>query len=218
MSISVATEKGVTVVAIATDSQSMLPPWCQIIKALFSCPLGRSVKNVMMPSSVVVALGTVQVMVGLFNIGLGPERVEAYPYWLGVFFTVAGAVSIFAGRFPLPCLVGFSIVVNIAGSILSIVAVVLYALHLASFTVVQMCAMQDDRNSENCIFLAGLAQRLLRAVDITMIVMSVLQLCVCISLTVLSIKALCYRGKDQDVTDVEMQPLLEEDHLTSPGP
>lgn len=169
-------------------------------------------------SSVVGALGTVQIMVGVFNIGLGPERAETYPIWLGVLFITAGVISLLADRFPFRCLMGFSVFVNIVGSILSIVAIVLYALHLARFTVIGMCGTLDDRNTKNCLFLASLAKRLLRGVDISMIVMSVLQLCVCISLTVLGIKALCCRGKEEDVVNVEIQqPLFKNGHMTSPG-
>ncbi|KAK5620354.1 hypothetical protein CRENBAI_025142 [Crenichthys baileyi] len=190
MSISAVTEKGVTVITVATDSQSKLPPWGQILKSLFSSLSCWSGNTGMMWSSVVGALG----------------------------FIAAGVMSLFADWFPFRCLMGFSVLVNIAGSIFSIVAVVLYALHLASFTVIGMCGILDDRNSKNCIFLANLAQRLLRGVDITMIVMSVLQLCVSISLSVLGIKALCCRGKDKDVTDLEIQQqLFKERPMTSPG-
>ncbi|MED6266300.1 hypothetical protein CHARACLAT_000677 [Characodon lateralis] len=218
MSISVVTQKGVTVITVATDNQSKLPPWGQVLKSLFSSLSCWSGNTGMMWSSVVGALGTVQIMVGVFNLGLGPERVETYPYWLGVLFIAAGVMSLFADWFPFRRLMGFSALVNIAGSIFSIVAVVLYALHLASFTVIGMCGILDDRNSNNCIFLANLAQRLLRGVDITMIVMSVLQLCVSISLSVLGIKALCCREKDKDVTDIEIQQqLFKEGPMTSPG-
>uniref|UniRef100_A0A8C6NLH6 Uncharacterized protein n=1 Tax=Nothobranchius furzeri TaxID=105023 RepID=A0A8C6NLH6_NOTFU len=140
----------------------------------------------MMQSSVAGALGTVQILVGVFNVGLGPERTGTYPYWLGA-------------------LVGFSAIVNIVVSISSIVGIVLYAIHLASFTVIWMCGQSDSRKSDNCAFLAGLAKRLLTGMDITLIVMSVLQLCVCISLAVLSIKSLCNRARQQSGKEVEIQ-------------
>uniref|UniRef100_A0A087XZJ3 Uncharacterized protein n=2 Tax=Poecilia formosa TaxID=48698 RepID=A0A087XZJ3_POEFO len=197
----------------ATDNWSMLAQWRQIIRALSCGPSWRSATK---GSSVVRALGTVQIMVGVFNVGLGPERVETFPYWLGVPFMAAGVLSLLADRFPLRWLTGFSVFLNIAGSILSIVAIVLYAVHLASFTVIGMCGILDETNSKNCIFLANLAQKLLRGVDITMIVMSVLQLCVCISLAVLGNKAFYYRRKD--VKDVVIQqPLVKDGHMTSPG-
>ncbi|XP_007570616.1 uncharacterized protein LOC103150813 isoform X2 [Poecilia formosa] len=213
MSVSVDADTGVTVVTIATDNWSMLAQWRQIIRALSCGPSWRSATK---GSSVVRALGTVQIMVGVFNVGLGPERVETFPYWLGVPFMAAGVLSLLADRFPLRWLTGFSVFLNIAGSILSIVAIVLYAVHLASFTVIGMCGILDETNSKNCIFLANLAQKLLRGVDITMIVMSVLQLCVCISLAVLGNKAFYYRRKD--VKDVVIQqPLVKDGHMTSPG-
>ncbi|XP_023187285.1 uncharacterized protein LOC111608194 [Xiphophorus maculatus] len=210
MAVSVDTDNGVTAVTIATDNRSMLAQWRQTVKALPCGPSWRS------GSSVVGALGTVQIMVGVFNVGLGPERVETFPYWLGVPFIAAGVLSLLADRFPFRCLMGLSVFLNVAGSILSIVAIVLYAVHLASFTVIGMCGILDERNSKNCMFLANLAQKLLRGVDITMIVMSVLQLCVCISLAVLGNKAFYYRGKDVK-DDLIQQLLFKDGHMTSPG-
>ncbi|XP_017164881.1 uncharacterized protein LOC103477562 [Poecilia reticulata] len=213
MSVSVDADDGGTVVTIATDNRSTLAQWRQVVRTRSCGPSWRSAPK---GSSVVGALGTVQVMVGVFNVGLGPERVETFPYWLGVPFIAAGVLSLLADRFPLRCLTGFSVFLNIAGSILSVVAIVLYAVHLSSFTVIGMCGILDETNSKNCIFLANLAQKLLRGVDITMIVMSVLQLCVCLSLAVLGNKAFYYRRKD--VKDVLIQqPLVKVGHMTSPG-
>ncbi|XP_024866801.1 uncharacterized protein LOC108248880 isoform X2 [Kryptolebias marmoratus] len=196
-------QQGLTVVAMATDRKSISSSWRHVIKEHGSSPMCRSGSKELMSSSVVGALGTVQILVGVFNIGLGPQRIEAYPFWLGALFITAGIVSILADMFPFPCLVGFSAFVNIVGAILSIVGIVLYAIHVATFTIIWMCANNNNLNSNNnnnnnnCIFLANLAQKLLRGVDITMIVVSVLQLCVSISLAVLGIKSLCYRGRDE---------------------
>ncbi|XP_054878894.1 uncharacterized protein LOC129353570 [Poeciliopsis prolifica] len=207
MSVTVDTDDGVTDVIIVMDNQSMLARWRQIIKAPSCGPSWRSGSK---GSSVVVALGTVQVMVGVFNVGLGPERAETFPYWLAVPFIAAGVLSLLADMFPFRCLMGFSTFLNVAGSILSIVAIVLYAVHLANFTVIGMCGILDERKSKNCLFLANLAQKLLRGVDITMIVMSVLQLCVCISLAVLGNKDFHYRMS-------KMTLLFKDGHMTSPG-
>ncbi|XP_043974260.1 uncharacterized protein LOC122831823 isoform X2 [Gambusia affinis] len=159
MSVSVDANTGVTAVTIATDNRSKLAQRRQIVRAL---PCGPSWRSGSKGSSVVGALGIVQIMVGVFNVVLGPERAETFPYWLGVPFIAAGVLSLLADRFPFRCL------------------------------------------------------KLLRGVDITMIVMSVLQLCVCISLAVLGNKAFYYRWKY--VKDVLIQqPLFEDGHMTSPG-
>lgn len=54
---------------------------------------------------------------------------------------------------------GFSAIANIVGAVLAIVGVVLYAVHLASFTTIWMCGSNNhDTNDNNCTFLANLAQ------------------------------------------------------------
>ncbi|KAF7226544.1 membrane-spanning 4-domains subfamily A member 6C isoform X1 [Nothobranchius furzeri] len=199
MSISAFKENRVTVISIETQEAAALT--ASHPQSVADLLVGEQ----MMQSSVAGALGTVQILVGVFNVGLGPERTGTYPYWLGALFIAAGVVSILAEAVSLPCLVGFSAIVNIVVSISSIVGIVLYAIHLASFTVIWMCGQSDSRKSDNCAFLAGLAKRLLTGMDITLIVMSVLQLCVCISLAVLSIKSLCNRARQQSGKEVEIQ-------------
>ncbi|XP_045900446.1 uncharacterized protein LOC123968023 [Micropterus dolomieu] len=218
MSITVVKDKGVTVVTVADDGQSMFPPLCQILKALCCSPMCCSVYKGLLQSNVVSALGTIQIMVGLFNIGLGPGRTSTAfkdfylgaAYWLGVVFIAAGIMSVLAGRYSSLCLVGFAVFVNIVGSISAIVGVVLYAIDLGDVSVTNMCD-GSRYNADDCRLVAYLAQRLLTAMDITLIVLAVLQLCVCISFAVLGIKALVNRKTEEDGRDVELtQPVLKE--------
>ncbi|XP_008286910.1 uncharacterized protein LOC103362362 [Stegastes partitus] len=221
MSIAVAKQKAASVVTMATEAKRMLPPLCQILKALCCSPECCSVNGRLMPSSVIGAFGAVQIMVGLFNIGLGPGRTSMHPedftdlkaaYWLGAVYIAAGSVSVFADRFPSRCLVGFAVFMNIAGSIFAVVGVVLYAIDLGEPPLSTWC----DQNlyDENCRMLAHYAQRLMIGMDVTLIILSCLQLCVCIGFSVLGINALLGRGKD--VADGEnYQPVLKE--VTSPG-
>uniref|UniRef100_A0A3B5A603 Uncharacterized LOC103362362 n=1 Tax=Stegastes partitus TaxID=144197 RepID=A0A3B5A603_9TELE len=202
MSIAVAKQKAASVVTMATEAKRMLPPLCQILKALCCSPECCSVNGRLMPSSVIGAFGAVQIMVGLFNIGLGPGRTSMHPedftdlkaaYWLGA-------------------VVGFAVFMNIAGSIFAVVGVVLYAIDLGEPPLSTWC----DQNlyDENCRMLAHYAQRLMIGMDVTLIILSCLQLCVCIGFSVLGINALLGRGKD--VADGEnYQPVLKE--VTSPG-
>uniref|UniRef100_A0A3P8U2B5 Uncharacterized protein n=1 Tax=Amphiprion percula TaxID=161767 RepID=A0A3P8U2B5_AMPPE len=222
MTIPVVKQKAATVVTVATEAKSMFPPLCQILKALCYSPVCCSVNRGLMQSPVIGALGAVQIMVGLFNIGLGPGRMSKHPedftnlkaaYWLGAVYIVAGSVSVFADRFPSRCLVGFAVFMNIVGSIFAVVGIVLYAIDLGESSWSGWC---DDNFNDECRFLAYYVQRLLTGMDVTLIVLAAFQLCVCISFTVLGIKALGYR--ENGIVDVEnYQPLLKEVLMTSPG-
>lgn len=110
--------KGLTVISVAADKKSMFPSLCQILKALCYSPECCSASQGPMKTTVTTALGvrgikmyhiqlvtggsdnkivlnllqTIQIMVGLFNIGLGPGRTSTNPgdltslgaaYWLG---------------------------------------------------------------------------------------------------------------------------------------
>ncbi|XP_076592274.1 uncharacterized protein LOC143324001 isoform X2 [Chaetodon auriga] len=230
MSITVVKNKGLTVVTVASDSQSMLPPLCQILKSLCYSPVCCSVYEGLLQTNVVSALGTIQIMVGLFNIGLGPGRISFHPedfahlgvaYWLGGVFIAVGLVSILAGRFPSLCLVGFTVFMNIIGAIFSVIGIVMYAIDLADGSVMNICdwsRMKGRSYDDNCRYVAHDYQRLLTGMDITMIVLAALLLCVCISLAVLGIKAVHNRRRVKGSGDVEnYQPVLTEDLLTSPG-
>lgn len=229
MSVSVVKDKGMTVITVASDGKSVLPPLCQLLKALCYSPVCCSVQKGLMQTSVISALGAVQIMVGLFNISVGPGRTSLHPedfahlgvaYWLGGVFIATGVMSVLAGRFPAYCSVCFAVFLNIVGSIFAIVGIVMYAIDLGDVSFRNMCDWSSPGSyDDNCNFVAYYAQRMLTAMDITMIVLAVLQLCVCISLSVLGIKALVNREKVQQVdTDVKIyQPVPVEVLTTSPG-
>ncbi|XP_034554233.1 uncharacterized protein LOC117823226 [Notolabrus celidotus] len=206
------------------DRNSMLPPVCQILKALCYSPTGCSIKSGMMQTGVTTALGTIQIMVGLFSIGLGPGRTSQHPrdftylraaYWLGGVFLVSGLTSVLAGRFSYVCSVGFTVFMNILGSIFSIIGIVLYSIDLRGTITTDYCRGPDD---DSCYYMAQFFRRLMTGMDITMLVLTVLQLCVCISFAVLGIKALINRKTEEDGKSAEDQwPQLEKVLLTSSG-
>ncbi|XP_031723321.1 high affinity immunoglobulin epsilon receptor subunit beta-like isoform X2 [Anarrhichthys ocellatus] len=228
MSITVVRDKEVTVFTVMTDSKSMLPPLCQILKTLCCRPMWSSGYKVLMQSNAISALGTIQIMVGLFNIGLGPGRTSLHPedfahlgaaYWLGGMFIVAGIVSLLANRFPSPCLVGFAVLVNIVGSIFAIVGIVLYGTDIKDVSAARFCdGFNAHRSGDNCKYVQYFFQRLMTAMDITMIILTVLQLCVCVNFTALGIKALFNTRKEEGGRDDDIyQPVLKEVLMTSPG-
>ncbi|XP_051813052.1 uncharacterized protein LOC127536502 [Acanthochromis polyacanthus] len=223
MTVPVVKEKPVTVVTVATEGKSLCPPLCQILKALCYSPVCCSVNRGLMRSPVIGALGAVQIMVGLFNIGLGPGRMSMHPedftdlkaaYWLGAMYIAAGIVSVFANRFPSRRLVGFAVFMNIVGSSFAVVGIVLYAIDLGESSFSWWC---DDNSNDGCRFMADYVQRLLTGMDVTLIVLASFQLCVCVNFTVLFIKALRYRDNGVAADVENYQPLLKEVLMTSPG-
>lgn len=228
MTVSVVKNKGMTVITVASDSKSVLPPFCQLLKALCYSPVCCSVQRGLVQTSVVSALGAVQIMVGLFNISVGPGRTSHHPedfahlgvaYWLGGVFVATGVISVLVGQSPAYCSVCFAVFMNIVGAVFAIVGIVMYAIDLGDVSFYGMCdSSSPGRYDDDCIDVAYFAQRMLRAMDITMIVLAVLQLCVCISLSVMGFRALVNREKIQVNSDVEIyQPVPVEVLMTSPG-
>ncbi|XP_061920072.1 uncharacterized protein LOC133660545 isoform X2 [Entelurus aequoreus] len=146
--------------------------------------------------SLVSALGTAQILVGVFNIGLGPGRTSTSPadlsslgaaYWLGAVFILTGILSILAGQFSSPCLRFFAALMNLVGVVFAVVALVLYAMDVENASVLWMCGggLEDD----NCRLAARFAQRLLTLLDGTLMVFAVLQLCINARLSTMVIRA-----------------------------
>uniref|UniRef100_A0A3Q1IYH4 Uncharacterized protein n=1 Tax=Anabas testudineus TaxID=64144 RepID=A0A3Q1IYH4_ANATE len=207
----------------------MSPLLCEIINTL-----RRSVYQFyqLIQTSVTTAIGTIQIMVGLFNIGLGPGRTSTRPgdltsvgaaYWLGAVFIVTGILSILAGQFPSSCLLGFTVFMNIAGAIFAITGIVLYAIDLANASLLWMCdqsgsSVADD--GDNCRNVALFAQvhftskiNLTQSMDITLIALAVLQLYVNIRFAILGIRQQLPRLKEFLQTSPGAKIILRYGHL-----
>ncbi|XP_041648642.1 membrane-spanning 4-domains subfamily A member 4A-like [Cheilinus undulatus] len=214
MSVKMVKDKEVTVITVAVDKNSMLPPVCQILKALCYNPTCCLVYRGMMETSVAVALGVIQIMVGLFSIGLGPGRTSRHPedfahlgvaYWLGGVFILSGLMSVLAGRFSSVCLVSLAVLMNLLGSVFSIVGIVMYSIDLSEIAIASR-------------FYLSQTERLLVGMDITMMIMTVLQLCVCISFAVLGIKALINPKSEEVNREGQWYKHLDTDPLkAAPG-
>ncbi|XP_028281793.1 uncharacterized protein LOC114448803 [Parambassis ranga] len=217
MSAAAVKDKGPTLVTMATGT---LRP----VRGVLRVPCCISIECVL------AAFGTVQIMIGLFNIALGPGRTSTHPedlsslgaaYWLGAVFIFAGIVSIFTGCFANCCIVCFTVSINILGAIFSIIAIWLYAVDLENASITWMCNygwISGDANDDNCRNVAYFAQKLLTGMDMSLIILAVLQLCVCISFSILGIYSLVCTEKEKDVPDVQIiQPVLKEVLMTSPG-
>ncbi|KAI3361317.1 hypothetical protein L3Q82_013502, partial [Scortum barcoo] len=202
--------RGVTVISVAADRKNMFPSLCQILRAVCYSAEGCAGYQGRMKTSFTAALGTAQIMTGLFNIGLGPGRTSTSPgdltslgaaYWLGAVFIVTGIMSILAGRFPSPCLVGFTVFMNIVGAIFAITAIALYGIDVKDASVLWMCDRSRNYTGyrgDSCRNVALVAQSLLTSMDITLIALAVLQFCVNIRFTILGIRALTSEMKKEE--------------------
>uniref|UniRef100_A0A674CVZ9 Uncharacterized protein n=1 Tax=Salmo trutta TaxID=8032 RepID=A0A674CVZ9_SALTR len=195
MSVTVTKGKGVTVFTVNSKEGSSWPLLCQILGTMCYSPASSvSQGQRRLQASSQSALGTIQIMVGVLNIGLGAILVSTDYYtgmvWGSLLFIAVGIMCILAEKFPSPCLVGINMLMNLSGASLAIAGIVLYSVDLM----------------------------LMNALDIVLIV---LQLCVTISSAVLGLKALYKNGKqgkgmkreplNRDIQDLEQyKPLLEE--------
>ncbi|XP_071253621.1 transmembrane protein 176B-like [Salvelinus alpinus] len=238
MSVTVTKGGGVTVFTVNSKEGSSWTQLCQILGTLCyspSCSVSQGLRRLQASSQ--TALGTIQIMVGVLNIGLGMILVSpdysnnGVPYWLGGVFIAVGIMCILAEKFPSPCLVGINVLMNLSGAALAITGIVLYAIDLAHYKFWWICNddnynwrddyyggqvakppsySERDRLLAKCKDAKQIAQMLMNALDIVLIVLTVLQLCVTISSAVLGIKALYKNGKE-NIRDLEQyKPLLEE--------
>ncbi|XP_039475826.1 uncharacterized protein LOC120442743 [Oreochromis aureus] len=204
----------------------MLPSVCHILKSLCCSPKICCCLHLLQVFDA-AAIGTIQILVGLFNIGLGPGRTSTHPgdltslgaaYWLGAVFIVSGIVSILAGQLRSSCLMGFSVFINIAGGIFAIAAIVLYGIDLRDASLLWICDRSSDdavHYEDNCRNVALFAQKLLKSLDITLITLALLQLAVNIRYAIWGIRALCPQG-DKDVEE-QLPQVMEEIIPIHPG-
>ncbi|XP_041843312.1 membrane-spanning 4-domains subfamily A member 8-like [Melanotaenia boesemani] len=220
MSVTMSRTDGVTVFTVTSDPQSRWPPLFQILKTLcyspVCCSVSQHLRTVQRTSLSV--LGTIQIIVGLLNIGLGvilrlsrvgsswEMDVTGFPFWLGALFIVFGITCILSERFSSPCLVIFNVILNLAGVAFAIAGIVLYSVNLATIYWWGMCNNYDYDYSynrhratpspeeihmkEKCLEVRELLLMLLRSINAVLIVLSALEFCVTISSAVLGIKAL----------------------------
>ncbi|KAF7226542.1 membrane-spanning 4-domains subfamily A member 15 isoform X1 [Nothobranchius furzeri] len=204
----------------------MFPPLCWIRKSLCCRPGCCSLHQQEVHSCLTAAVGTIQIMVGVFNIGLGLGRTSTRPgdftslgaaYWLGAVFIVTGIASILAGRFPSSCLMGFTVFMNIAGAIFSITGLVLYAVDLGDASLLWVCDRDPDADlhDDNCRSVALFDQNLLTSMDKTLTFLAVLLLFVSIFFVVLGIRFLLGETKRGDIWSPEDSHILKTREMTS---
>ncbi|KAJ4931454.1 hypothetical protein JOQ06_025749 [Pogonophryne albipinna] len=238
MALSISKTEGTTVITLTSDPQSVCPPLYQILKNLCCSPICCSVSQHLrrLQNTSQTVLGTLQIMVGLLNIGIGAILVfspfthwdmTAFSFWLGALFMLFGIVSILSEKYPSPCLVIVNVILNLAGVGFAIAAITLYSLRMANIWLYWLCehdnnqyyyhhsptASSGERSmQQKCLEIKHMMLILLRSMHGLLIVLSALELCLTISSAVLGIKALKRRGKDEKMNEEPeyYKPLLDE--------
>ncbi|XP_019961147.2 membrane-spanning 4-domains subfamily A member 8-like [Paralichthys olivaceus] len=219
MTVTLAKEKEVTAITIKADSRSPVPPPSQILRALCYKAVCCSVNKGLIKPSVTAVLGTIQIMVGLFHVALGPGRPPLHPwdltdigasYWLGAVYTAAGITSVLAGQFPSQCLVIVTVIVNIVSAAFAFTGIVLFSIELQEINMGNMRPWAFYNYSDPSL------DRLLANVDAVSFMLAVLQLCVSAGVAGVGIKAVINMRKKEAGQHVGDQQPESEIFLTSP--
>uniref|UniRef100_A0A3B4AZ41 Uncharacterized protein n=1 Tax=Periophthalmus magnuspinnatus TaxID=409849 RepID=A0A3B4AZ41_9GOBI len=212
MSVSLTRSDGVTVLTLTSDPSSTCPPLCQLLGSLCYTPALCSPSRLLtLPRRGSQAvLGSLWIMSGLMHASLGAILLATYgaasyqlmdtyfPVWLGVIFVGVGLNSILTEKYPRPCVLLLSVILNLFGAAMSITAIVWYSTHFYS-----MCnddyyywrptpspSPENVALKERCLEVRGIARALVYGVSGVLLSLSVLGLCVGVSSAVLSCKAL----------------------------
>ncbi|KAL3980175.1 solute carrier family 15, member 5 [Sarotherodon galilaeus] len=211
------------------------PVCCTVSQRLRS--LNRTSQTVLGTLQIMIGLLNIGLGLILLIAGTNPWWLVDYtgfPYWLGALFIVFGIMCIVSEKYPSPCLVILTVTLNLAGVAFAITAIVLYSIHLANIYLWWGSQCDNDYNpywyrmhtttvvtpspeemtiKERCLEGQAVVMMLLRSISVVLIVLSVLELCITISSSILGIKSLRRKnkGKNESTDDSEStKPLLEE--------
>ncbi|KAK7169815.1 hypothetical protein R3I94_000144 [Phoxinus phoxinus] len=215
MSLSMSQGEGVTVITITSNPNSKWPILCQILGTLcYSpvCAMSQHVKSKMM--GIYMALGIMQIIAGILNIVTGllflsvgiHDLMSNTPLWFGGVFLVVGIVSISAAQIPVYFLRLVAVVLNKVSAVLAMIALALYSWDLMSFQGTEV-RHYGYRNYD---------QMIREGVDVTMMIVSGLQLCATLSFSVLTLRELFETDASaKSVEDLHFYKPLKEDLTVS---
>ncbi|XP_022524465.2 uncharacterized protein LOC111192137 [Astyanax mexicanus] len=239
MSMTVCNSKAVNMFTLTPNPKSIYPLLCQLLCCRSFYSVFGSLKQHM--ASFQTVLGTLQIMVGLVNVGYGVfilylgSMIWSTCIWLGAVFFASGILCVIADKFPSPCMVNLAVLGNVLSFGLSINAIVVYSTDLAQLPRAFSCALPgdsygyryryygttlipttiDDRVA-NCERYKHMLDFSLGGLDVMMILLGGIQLCLTFSSCLLCLKALCMKMKEEQTEDPELYKPLMKKALPSP--
>ncbi|XP_029959253.1 uncharacterized protein LOC115397184 [Salarias fasciatus] len=161
----------------------------------------------------------------------------AFPFWMGGLFVSFGVLSVLSERFPSPCLVVLNVILQLSGVCFAIAAIVMFSINLADTNLWDFCNLDNFRLNydyddygrrharttpspsaqetalrDACLEAKRLSLMLLMGINGVLIVLSALQLCLCVSSSVMGVRALqsIRKTPSQSAEDPDdCKPLLE---------
>lgn len=151
-----------------------------------------------------LALGTVQVFVGLVMAALGTISLVSdvlrgeVPLGLGISFIICGSVTLAGNKGISPGLIKSALALNIIGSVLALAGVCYFAYVLAITPDLNGCG-----EFWNCDYVSWKLKGVILGLKISLFVLCVFEVCVCTSLAVFSYMALQQASVTKMVVDVQ---------------
>ncbi|KAB5586918.1 hypothetical protein PHYPO_G00007050 [Pangasianodon hypophthalmus] len=146
-----------------------------------------------------VALGTVQILIGIVMIALGTVTwftqtlYGEIPLGLGLSFIFSGSVTLGAHKGTCPPLIKSTIGLNIISALLAMSGICYFCFALAIKPNLSTCGTEQSESGYygyyNCRFMAESLQNLISGIKGILLVLSVLEVCVCMTTIVFSCKS-----------------------------
>ncbi|KAK7907315.1 hypothetical protein WMY93_015927 [Mugilogobius chulae] len=176
MSVTLTKTEGKTMLTVISDGDPLwsCPLLCQILTTIYNCTGACTVSNSLRSpkKSSHSALGALQIMIGIINIGFGSILLNSLQYsygdygdygynykyyyyddmtytvWCGTLFILFGVTSILCDRFPRRCAVVLSVLLNLSGVGFAIKAIVVNSSMLSDYWPWSSC-LPDGRSRNN---------------------------------------------------------------------
>ncbi|XP_063080212.1 membrane-spanning 4-domains subfamily A member 8-like [Engraulis encrasicolus] len=237
MSVTVTKMEGVTVFTVTSNEKSNCPLLCQILGNLCCspvCSVSQRLKKRF--GGTQATLGAIQILIGLFSIGIGTIILLSHPYyneftvygvpiWLGVLFMWFGVMCTCAERCPSPCLVVITGIMNVASAAFAITAIVMYAVDISWLVDSRVASDQNceeagiQENIAICKKYNNSTEVLLIGMEITMVVFATIQLFVAIAACVVALQAPCKKESERAEhvsEDPELHQPWQDEMLSNP--
>ncbi|KAK6467026.1 membrane-spanning 4-domains subfamily A member 4D-like isoform X1 [Huso huso] len=151
-------------------------------------------------------LGTVQILIGVISIVFGvvlamtPFSISAAtgaPYWTGVLYIISGSLCVAADRTPKASLIKAALGMNVVSSVAAGIAICFYCVDLPYYYGTSVCSYPSSQSRDHyygyqCENIVLAAQRTSTGIKSVLLIFSLLQFCVSVSMAAFACKAACH--------------------------